>query len=81
MGQWLRLCASTAGGLGSIPSWEAKSPHTMQVEQPKKKNSGKNVTTHTPLKQVYSSPAGEFGHHSLTGQALHSQRDAKEGLC
>ena len=81
MVQWLRLCASTAGGLGLIPSWEAKIPHTMQVEQPKKKNSGKNVTTHTPLKQVYSSPAGEFGHHSLIGQALHSQRDAKEGLC
>ena len=25
--QWLRLCTSTAGGMGSIPSWRAKIPH------------------------------------------------------
>ena len=25
---WLRLCASNAGGSGSIPSWGTKIPHT-----------------------------------------------------
>ena len=25
--QWLRLCASTAGGAGSIPGWGIKIPH------------------------------------------------------
>ena len=25
--QWLRLCASTAGGMGSIPGWGTKIPH------------------------------------------------------
>ena len=28
--QWLRLCASTAGGLGSIPGGGAKSLHAQQ---------------------------------------------------
>ena len=49
MVQWLRLCASTAGGLGLIPSWEAKIPHTMQVEQPKKKKKiVEKMLRHTP---------------------------------
>ena len=48
MVQWLRLCASTAGGLGLIPSWEAKIPHTMQVEQPKKKKIVEKMLRHTP---------------------------------
>ena len=30
MVQWLRLCASTAGGTGSIPSQGTKIPHAMQ---------------------------------------------------
>ena len=34
--QWLRFCASTARGMGSIPGWRAKIPHTMV--QPKKEN-------------------------------------------
>ena len=32
--QWLRLCASIAGGTGSIPGWGTKIP---QAAQPKKK--------------------------------------------
>ena len=27
--QWLRLCASTAGGVGSIPGWGTKIPHAV----------------------------------------------------
>ena len=27
--QWLRLCASTVGGTGSIPGWRAKIPHAL----------------------------------------------------
>ena len=34
--QWLRLCASTARGVGSVPGWRAKIPHT--VVRPKKEN-------------------------------------------
>ena len=36
--QWLRLQASTSGGMGSIPSWGTKIPYACLVEQspPKK---------------------------------------------
>ena len=33
--QWLRLGASNAGGMGSIPGWGTKIPHA--VSWPKKK--------------------------------------------
>ena len=33
--QWLRLCASNAGGVGSIPGWGAKILHAMQGDQKK----------------------------------------------
>ena len=35
---WLRLCASTAGGTGSIPGQGTKIPHAAQHGQKKKKN-------------------------------------------
>ena len=35
--QWLRLCASTAEGAGSIPGLETKIPHARQHDQKKKK--------------------------------------------
>ena len=35
--QWLRLHASTAGGVGSIPGWETKIPHAARCRQKKKK--------------------------------------------
>ena len=31
--QWLRLYASTAGGMGLIPGWGTKIPHAMQCSQ------------------------------------------------
>ena len=34
--QWLRLCASTAGGTGSIPGWGAKILHASQRSLKKK---------------------------------------------
>ena len=34
--QWLRLCASTAGGTGSIPEWGTKIPHATQCSQKKR---------------------------------------------
>ena len=37
MVQWLRLCASTAGGTGSIPGRGTKIPHAVQRGQKKKK--------------------------------------------
>ena len=39
--QWLGLCASTAGGTGSIPAWEAK---ILQATRPKKPKKTKSVT-------------------------------------
>ena len=35
--QWLRLCASTVGGMGSISSWGIKIAQAMQHGQIKKK--------------------------------------------
>ena len=35
--QWLRFCASNAGGLGSIPGWGSKTPH--EAKKKKKKHS------------------------------------------
>ena len=45
MVQWLRLCASTAGGKGSMPGQGAKIPHAMQrgQKQPQKTKEKKNV--------------------------------------
>ena len=31
--QWLRLCTSTAGGMGSIPAQGTKIPHAVQHSQ------------------------------------------------
>ena len=31
--QWLRLCASNAGGVGLIPGWGMKIPHVSQHSQ------------------------------------------------
>ena len=33
--QWLRLCVSNAGGVGSIPGWGTKILHAMQGDQKK----------------------------------------------
>ena len=35
--QWLRLCTSIAGGLGSIPGWGTKIPHATRCSQKEKK--------------------------------------------
>ena len=37
MVQWLKLCTSTAGGMGSIPGQGTKIPHTVRCGQKKKK--------------------------------------------
>ena len=39
--QWLRLCASTAAGMSSIPGWETKIPHDVQHNQKKEKKERK----------------------------------------
>ena len=36
--QWLRLHASTAGGMGSIPSWGSQIPHATWRGKKKKKD-------------------------------------------
>ena len=37
VGQWLRLCASTSGGSGSIPGWKTKILHGTQPKKEIKK--------------------------------------------
>ena len=37
MVQWLRICACTAGGMGSIPGQGNKIPHVTQCSQKEKK--------------------------------------------
>ena len=39
MVQWVRLCASTAGGMGSIPVWGTKTPHATPHGWKEKKDS------------------------------------------
>ena len=41
--QWLRFCASTARGMGSIRVWGTKIPHAMWPK--KKKTKGRNMLT------------------------------------
>ena len=45
--QWLRLHASTAGGVGSIPGWGTKIPHVMQHGQNKTKKNYNEIPLHT----------------------------------
>ena len=41
MVQWLGLCASPAGGTGSIPGWDIKIPQATQCSQKQKMDSHK----------------------------------------
>ena len=45
--QWLRIHASTAGGVGSIPGWGTKIPHVMQHGQNKTKKNYNEIPLHT----------------------------------
>ena len=36
--QWLRLCEANALGVGLLPNWGTKIPHTMQCGQKMKTN-------------------------------------------
>ena len=47
--QCLRLCASTARGMGSIPGWGIKIPHDAKLSQKKKKKKFGNVFTKTDV--------------------------------
>ena len=40
--QWLRLCASNTGVVGSIPGWETKIPYALQAQPKNKYNYNKN---------------------------------------
>ena len=41
MVQWLKIRATTAGGMGLIPGWETKIPHARVVWTNKKKSENK----------------------------------------
>ena len=43
--QWLRLCASNAGGLGWIAGWGTRIPHAMGHSKKKKQNTTNPVTS------------------------------------
>ena len=62
--QWLGLCASTAGGMGSIPGWGTKIPHAMQTNN--NNNNKSNV-----LLTKYSGPSTDvFQTYLLLALAL-----------
>ena len=44
VGQWLGFCASTEGGMGSIPGWGTKDPESCLTWQKKKKIRKENGT-------------------------------------
>ena len=48
--QWLELCASIAGDMGSIPAWGTKIPHAEQHDH--KKNKIKRITMSHSLKKI-----------------------------
>ena len=55
--QWLRLCASTAGGTGSTSGWGTKIPHATQSGQKKKKKKNPHhpvAERHCPSEDVIS---------------------------
>ena len=55
--QWLRLCASNAGGMGSIPGWGSSACH---VVWPKKKKKKKEKNGNCFLKTPTSSHLFRF---------------------
>ena len=58
--QWLRLHASNAGGMGSIPGQGTKIPHASQCGQIEKKK--KRTTANEHIKGLVCSP-GNYRHH------------------
>ena len=46
--QWLKLCASTVGGAGSIPGWGTKIPHALWYSQKTNKLKKKKKKTEVP---------------------------------
>ena len=45
--QWLRLCASIAGGMGLIPGWGTKILHATQCSQKQKKKNLNKIYIYT----------------------------------
>ena len=45
--QWLRLCTSTAGGMGLIPSLGTKISHAMQPKTNKQQQQNTTIRNHT----------------------------------
>ena len=43
--QWLRRCAATAEGMGSIPDWRTKIPQALQCGQKENQNNNNNNKT------------------------------------
>ena len=68
--QWLRLCPSNAGGMGSIPDQGTKIPHAMQHGQKKKKN--QLTVTLVRITKTVAEMEFEPGSLSLEPWVLHS---------
>ena len=69
--QWLRLQASTAGGVGSIPDWGTKIPRAPQHGKKKKKNLLYQKYFHIIISSVSS-------HLTLLGTSLCASSYAKD---
>ena len=60
--QWLRLCASTAGGLGSTPGWGNRIPH---AAWPAKKTQTNKLLSSSPIIYIFPpGPSSKFWTHT-----------------
>ena len=57
---WVRLCASTARGVGLSPDWGTKIPHAMHCDQKKKKREREKDNSITDLKSFSNKMKGFF---------------------
>ena len=75
---WLRLCASTMGGLGLIPGWGSSSWHVVQTKKKKKNAKTKNYAVLVSSVQQSDSVSYIYMYihiHIHSFQILHWGRD------
>ena len=69
--QWLRLCASSAGGLGSIPGLGTKTPQNLQWHGQEKKTKTKtNLNLVKPLDPISNLQEMQTDEHIKLDQGM-----------
>ena len=80
VGQWLRLCASTAGGAGLIPAWGTKIPH-IQISFPGDSDSQEPACSAGDPGSIpgWGRSPGEGNGHPLQYSCLENPMDREPG--